>query len=69
MSEPFERNIRCQDAFGRDRVLRVFLSGDGKPMITAPPGESAALSWQGVTELQKALTKLVVDAVQRGERS
>ncbi len=69
MADQWVRTIKCWDHGGRERVLRVFPSIDGKIVIQAPPGESAALDRRGLSELRDAITELAAKLSLSGGQS
>ena len=68
MAEQWERTMPCKDALGRDRDIRVFISGeDGVTVgLNAPPGEVALLTPTGIAALTQLLHAAAVEATHRG---
>lgn len=56
-----EWTISCRDLAGRRRTVTV-MAGEGKVILTAPPGETAVLAPLDVGRLRAALRDAIVSA-------
>jgi len=65
MSDRWTRAMRCDDASGRRRELRVFISDTNKVVLHAPPGEMAALDVKQMHALRQLLTEAEIEATFR----
>lgn len=60
-ARPREWRIRCQDVANRERFLTVFVE-HGKVVLVGPPGESAVLSADQLSQLRTALQEAADEA-------
>lgn len=65
MADQWEKTVRCEDALGRPRSVRIFPSDANKAVVQAPARESCVLTLEQLGELQAKLYDLSIELYRR----